>query len=316
MPIPQPRNSETDSQFMDRCMNDPVMESEYPRRDQRIAVCSAQLGKEKAYKPAGANTINRLRGQFRKKYKREMTNAMDKLVKPLFDEGLAGEQLQNAIDTIIKPGPIQNIYEKMIPEIGIYFADREFRKAKSFMGNEIQLKSPITGWSVKQGEEEEILRDIWMEEFTQFARTDLGQNIASVTGDSKELLRKYLGEILTESPGLGSVAQTTELNDRLKKKWTKDRFWRAKRIVRTETTTASNLGSEKGLDSTGKNYDKSWSAAFVNTRDDHAEVHGQTVGKGEYYNVGGDQMKRPGDPNGSAANVINCMCAQTFEFKR
>ncbi|MBS3777225.1 MAG: hypothetical protein KGY70_18665 [Bacteroidales bacterium] len=319
MPIPTPRNNETDSQFMDRCMSDPVMTSEYPRQDQRAAVCSAQLGKQKAYSPAGANTINRLRGQFRKKYKKEMTNALDKLVKPVFDEiqqGANGEQLMNAIDTIIKPAPIQDIYEKMVPEIGIYFAEREYRKAKSFLGNDIQLKSPVTGWTAKQEDEDEILRDIWMQELIKFAREDLGQNIVSVTGNSKELLRKYLGEILQEQPGLGSVAQTTELNDRLKKRWTKDRFWRAKRIVRTETTTASNRGLRKGVDATGKDYDKTWSAAFVDTRQDHIDAHGQTVGKDEYFNIGGAQMFEPGDPAGPVEQVVNCMCTETFEFKR
>ncbi len=319
MPIPQPRNSETDSQFMDRCMSDPVMVDEYPQQDQRAAVCSAQLGKQKAYSPAGASTINRLRGQFRKKYKREMMNALDRLVKPIFDDiqqGANGEQLINAVDILIKPAPIQEIYEKMIPEIGIYFAKREYSKAKSLLGNEIQIKSPITGLKVKQNEEDEILADIWIQEFIDFARTDLGENIKSITGNSKELVRKYLGEIIAENPGLGSVAQTTELNDRLKKKWTKDRFWRSKRIVRTETTTASNRGLRKGVDATGKDYEKTWSAAFVETREDHAQAHGQTVGKNEYFMVGGINMFEPGDPSGTAEQVVNCMCTQTFNFKR
>ena len=248
-----------------------------------------------------------------------MTNALDRLVKPVFDEiqnGANGEQLMNAVDTIVKPGPIQDIYEKMIPEIGIYFAEREYRKAKSFLGNDIQLKSPVTGWTAKQEDEDEILRDIWMHELIKFAREDLGQNIVSVTGNSKELLRKYLGEILQEQPGLGSVAQTTELNDRLMNKWTKDRFWRAKRIVRTETTTASNRGLRKGVDATGKNYDKTWSAAFNDTRQDHKDANGQTVGKDEYFRVGSSQMFEPGDPSGPAEQVINCMCTQTFYFKR
>jgi|GEM_PF-2674506 len=316
MPIPTPQNNETDSQFMDRCMSNPTMASEYPRTDQRAAVCTAQLGKQKAYNPAGANTINRLRGQFRKKYKREMTNSLAKLVKPLFDEQLDAESLNNAIDTIIKPQPIQEIYERMIPEIGIYFARREYEKAKSLLGNEIQIKSPITGITVKQDEEQEILEDIWMQQFIEFSRNELGQNINSITGNSRELLKKYLREILQESPGLGSVAQTSELNDRLKKRWTKDRFWRSKRIVRTETTTASNRGLRAGVDATGKDYDKSWSAAFVDTRQDHADVHGQTVGKEEYFNVGGFKLYEPGDPSAPAAQVVNCMCTQTFEFKR
>jgi len=316
MPLPQPRSGETDSEFMNRCMGDPTMVNEYPRQDQRAAVCSAQLGKQKAYRPAGAATVNRLRGQFRKKYKKEMTDALDRLVKPLFDENLSGEEMRNAISTIIKPQPIQEIYEKMIPDIATWFAKREYRKAKSIAGHEITVKSPITGLTAKQEDEEDILNDIWYAKFVEFAKSELGQNIVSITGNSKELLRKYLGQILEESPGLGSVAQTTELNDRLRKTWTKDRFWRAKRIVRTETTTASNRGSREGMDSTGKEYIKIWSAAFVNTRDDHSAVHGQERNKGEYFDVGGFQMYEPGDPSGPASQVVNCMCAMSYNLKR
>lgn len=317
MPIPQPRNNETESQFMDRCMRDPVMVDEYPRTDQRAAVCSAQLGKQKAYSPAGANTINRLRGQFRKKYKKEMINALDKLVKPVFDEiqeGANGEQLMDSIDKVVKPEPIQNIYEKMAPEIGVYFASREFRKAKSILGNEIEYKSILR--KAEPGELENILRDLWTQEFIQFARTDLKGNITSITENSKKLLKIYLRDILQEDPELGSVAEATKLNDRLKKKWTKDRFWRTKRVVRTETTTLSNRGLRAGVDATEKDYNKTWSAAFVDTRQDHKDADGQTVKKDEYFRVGSSEMFEPGDPSGPVEQVVNCMCTQTFEFKR
>ena len=39
MPIPKPRKGETESGFMERCMGIDTMRSEYPQRDQRVAVC-------------------------------------------------------------------------------------------------------------------------------------------------------------------------------------------------------------------------------------------------------------------------------------
>lgn len=39
MPIPKPRKGETESGFMERCMGSDTMRSEYPQRDQRVAVC-------------------------------------------------------------------------------------------------------------------------------------------------------------------------------------------------------------------------------------------------------------------------------------
>ena len=46
MPIPKPTGSETEDEFMGRCMKDPQMQSEYDK-GQRTAVClSSYRGKE------------------------------------------------------------------------------------------------------------------------------------------------------------------------------------------------------------------------------------------------------------------------------
>lgn len=42
MPMPEPNDGETKSDFMDRCMGDDVMVSEYPDEDQRYKVCEKQ----------------------------------------------------------------------------------------------------------------------------------------------------------------------------------------------------------------------------------------------------------------------------------
>jgi hypothetical protein len=40
MPIPKPNKSESKKDFIQRCMEDNVMVSEYQNTDQRLAVCS------------------------------------------------------------------------------------------------------------------------------------------------------------------------------------------------------------------------------------------------------------------------------------
>lgn len=39
MPIPNPKSSETEKEFIQRCMSDDTMVSEYTDIDQRFAVC-------------------------------------------------------------------------------------------------------------------------------------------------------------------------------------------------------------------------------------------------------------------------------------
>ena len=55
---------------------------------------------------------------------------------------------------------------------------------------------------------------------------------------------------------------------------------------------------------------KIWVATLDgNTRDAHAGADGQEVPIDMPFNVGGEALMFPGDPNGSAENVINCRCS-------
>lgn len=48
MPIPSPKNSEKQSEFVSRCMGDETMSKEFPNQKQRAAVCYSQWGEKKA----------------------------------------------------------------------------------------------------------------------------------------------------------------------------------------------------------------------------------------------------------------------------
>jgi len=47
MPIPKPKSSESREQFFSRCMGDNTMTSEYPNKDQRLAVCAGSYNAQK-----------------------------------------------------------------------------------------------------------------------------------------------------------------------------------------------------------------------------------------------------------------------------
>ncbi len=84
---------------------------------------------------------------------------------------------------------------------------------------------------------------------------------------------------------------------------------RAQMIARTETHIASQVGSNAAADATGLQLDKEWGATEdARTRLAHSIADGQKVDKNAYFIVGGEHMRFPGDPNGSARNVINCRC--------
>lgn len=99
--------------------------------------------------------------------------------------------------------------------------------------------------------------------------------------------------------------------------------WQALRIARTETTAASNFAATVSADVSDVVTEKLWiSADDARTRRtppnqfDHAIMDGVRVGYNEPFNVQGEELDFPGDPKGSAANVINCRCTVAIVPKR
>jgi hypothetical protein len=80
-------------------------------------------------------------------------------------------------------------------------------------------------------------------------------------------------------------------------------------IARTETHGAANYGADGAARATGLKLRKEWVAAEdERTRPDHDQANGQIVDMDQAFDVGGEALMYPGDPAGSAGNIINCRC--------
>jgi uncharacterized protein with gpF-like domain len=91
---------------------------------------------------------------------------------------------------------------------------------------------------------------------------------------------------------------------------------RAETIARTETHIAANVGSDAAASATGLQLEKEWCATEdARTRPDHAEADAQRVDKNMDFIVGGERLSFPGDPKGSARQVINCRCVVLWHPK-
>lgn len=110
--------------------------------------------------------------------------------------------------------------------------------------------------------------------------------------------------------GLSSVAIASRIRKQIAPI---DSAYRAQRIARTETHTASVGGMNAAMEQTKLTYTREWGAANdARTRDDHAAADGQIADKDGYYTVGGEKLKFPGDPEGSPGNIINCRCVEFY----
>ena len=143
------------------------------------------------------------------------------------------------------------------------------------------------------------------------------QQIAQTTNDD---ITAMLGQAMHEGwsiPKMQTALETMfekymnggDLTDE-ERAWFETRMpdYRRENIARTETIRSSNLGSTEIYKGWG-----AWGSEWLATMDDrvrdtHAEANGQIRPFGAPFEVGGEKLLYPGDPNGSAGNVCSCRC--------
>lgn len=90
---------------------------------------------------------------------------------------------------------------------------------------------------------------------------------------------------------------------------------RAVTVSRTISTAAANGGKLEGWKQSGLVKKKRWrSANNMRTRKDHREANGQTVDIDKPFRVGGEKLMHPGDPSGSAKQIVKCRCTMQAVF--
>lgn len=92
--------------------------------------------------------------------------------------------------------------------------------------------------------------------------------------------------------------------------------YRSMMIARTESHAAYNFGTQTGAESSDLMLQKEWiSSGDIRTRDgengfDHDGADGETVGVSSMFQETGEGLLYPGDPSGSAGNIIHCRCGR------
>ena len=86
---------------------------------------------------------------------------------------------------------------------------------------------------------------------------------------------------------------------------------RAKTVARTEVFGAVNHGRQVLMEESSFKRKKWFTAIDENVRTPHMEAHDQDKPIGKPFIVGGEELMHPGDPEGSAGNIINCRCIHT-----
>ena len=129
-----------------------------------------------------------------------------------------------------------------------------------------------------------------------------------IVGSLKRLLTDELVKI--QNDGAGEAEAARRLSEAANGSLSRSR---AAAIARTELHTAAEWGAYQAALATGLDMVKEWSATEDRrTRPDHANADGQTIEMDAEFEVGDEHLFFPGDPKGSAGQIINCRCATLY----
>lgn len=193
------------------------------------------------------------------------------------------------LNAYIQPDAIKTAYLQVYRSVGFEFAQKQFRES-----NKKNLK-------------QEDFQNNWFAYFDSWVEQEAGDMIVGVTETTKQIAKDVL--TVANQEGLGIFAQAELLRER----WNEISLVRAERIARTETITASNLGSLQGAQATGLALQKVWIPTFDSrTRDAHLTVQPRQIGMKQEWTVGGYPAQYPGDPKLPAGERINCRCTLSY----
>lgn len=171
-----------------------------------------------------------------------------------------------------------------------------------------RVKTPFTiesGPSETKGMAEEFWRA-----YNLWTRTQSAEKVRWITETTKRLLRRTL----RISAGRGDSYEKTA--EAIRQRGEEFNGRRATRIARTEVHAASTYAMDESVRSTRVPMEREWVAVMdertrpypwsKDRRWDHRHANGQRRPMGVPFDVSGEKLMHPGDPKGSAGNVIQC----------
>lgn len=141
------------------------------------------------------------------------------------------------------------------------------------------------------------------------------EKVTQIAGTTQEQAMRIINDTIAQ--GVAAGMSERELGKMLEKAMREQSAvlsrWRSRVIARTEVHGAANAANQAAAKASGIPMRKEWVASGgERTRSAHAAADGQIVAQDAAFTVDGEQLMYPGDPNGSAGNIINCRCASVM----
>lgn len=275
-PLPEPEPQQEDAE-----------RSQGPRRQPRALHPSAAMELAELRFLRAQDPLERsLRSEARAIFTREQKAVMARLRQ----EGLRAVETRDWVDDVLKESGRD--WDDTLRQ----YIERGLREGWLLFGAEVG---------------DSIAFDIYQQEAVAFARRRAGAAVTEITETTRLGVRQVITEAVERGHSLDATLRNiAELYDGFKGQ-------RAQVIARTETAMAVNAGKEAHASEIesrlGIELLKTWVAtADERTRESHLAANGQTVRRGEPFEVGGAYLQHPGDPNGPGREIIQCRCTMVF----
>jgi SPP1 gp7 family putative phage head morphogenesis protein len=153
-------------------------------------------------------------------------------------------------------------------------------------------------------------QDFWSA-MARFINDNTAGKVTQINGTTKRNIQKII------RGGINEGLSSREMAKKIREVSGISTAYRAKMIARTETHGAYNYATDKSVEATGIPMLKIWSSAInERTRKPHLKANKQKREQAEAFLVWDEALMRPGDPDGSAKNIINCRCAVLYRRKK
>ena len=305
MPLPKPREDDSRSEFVERCMVDDVTTSEFNTINQRYAVCNDLYSEKRELKQIGFNR-RKFRNAYSKSFIKQYKIASKRNLRLSSEYYKKG--FKNSIKEFLKSNSLDG--QSYI----LYFQNSDTEAM--FMDIYVKTSLQFYNWYldhyrkfIKKNFPSENNMEYFITNYVQYSGR-LAQKISSVQKTAIKNVTNIFGKMLNDQ---NFVIDSIEgRSRRLSKILDKRAVWEARRIVVTETTLSSNLGAEKGALTAFKKEEllKDWIQGFsMNHREGHEILSSQDpipMGENFVNPVTGNSLRIPGE--GPSSEVINCSC--------
>lgn len=227
---------------------------------------------------------NRYEAAFYKPLSKVMKDQISSFTKVLVEQGVA------AIDSVVLiDADLAKVIQTMYTTTGVASANLTLRYLRLLP--KVQQKRGSLGFNLE-----------WTRQILEYFEMNLFNKVVlPISETTRDYIRDVINRGAIEGWSIEEMVQRIERQDYLD--------GRVRRILRTEVNRAINYGSVIGEQKFEYKTLKRWVSVHDNrTRHPHLSADGQVVEIDGTFTVGGEAMQFPGDPDASAANVVNCRC--------